>query len=255
MRSVLQAAFRKRVLGAVAAIAVCALALPVHATTLIKKNFDDLVTEADAVVVGTVRDTQAQYAADRRIHTLVTISDLRVLNGRYDGTSLTLQLVGGRIENDVMLVHGSPRFAVNDRVIVFVQGNGTQMVPFVGWTQGVFRVERDARGRQKVFDHERNPVVEIRGSEVVRDQVNAGDAAIVADPAKSGGSAGKDDSGAASPGVGQGAARGREAMDADSFIAAVTRRAREKQAAGKTVQSVAAPAAVASPQDAAPPQR
>ena len=267
MHTVLKTGHSSKLYAAAMVASMFMLSAQAGATTLLKKSFDDLVTEADAIVVGTVSDTQAQYGADRKIHTLVTITDLQVVHGDYQESSLTLQLPGGRLENDVMVVHGSPRFAVKDRVVVFVQGNGKQFVPIVGWIQGVFRLELDAKtGRQKVTDHERNPVLEVRGSELIKEQINAPDAAIVADPAKAAvsGNGGKsDDASAVSADRGglvplaPGVFAGTEALDADAFIRAITLKVREKQAVGKAVQSVGAqPAANVQPgQDAPPPQR
>jgi hypothetical protein len=248
--------------AAIVLAAVSAVAVQLGATTLVQKNFDDLVTEADAIVVGTVSEAQAVYAADKRINTLVTLSDLQVLHGRYEGTSLTVQLPGGSIENDVMFVHGSPRLAAKERVVLFLRGNGRETVPVVGWTQGVFRIERDAKtGRQKVTDHERNPVLAVRGSDVVRQQINAPEATIVADPAKAqgvrGGGGKQDGAGSPAAAAAQLAAAGREAIDADVFIRAVISKVQEKRAVGRAVQSVGAAAAadIQPGQDAQPPQR
>src|SRR5262245_49925917 len=158
-----------------------------------------------------------------------------------------------------MILHGSPKFAAKDRVVIFIQNNGKQLVPVVGWIQGVFRLEADAQGRQGVFDHDRNPILEVRGAEVLKDQRNAPDATIVADPAKAriAGGSGKSDDGAAAAAAAQLVASGRGAMSADAFLRAIALKIREKQAVGRAVQSVGAqPAANEQPgQDAAPPQQ
>jgi hypothetical protein len=220
------------------------ISLQAHATTLLKKNLDDLVVEADAIVVGTVTDVQAEYTADKSIRTLVTVSDLRVVHGSYQDPSLTLQLPGGQIENDVLDVQGSPRLGKKDRVLLFIQGNGRQIVPFVGWTQGVFRIERDAKsGKQKIKDHDRNPVLEVQGSELIKDQLYASEATIVAEPGKSqaaGGNGGQSDDSSASSAAApkRVASSSKEAIDADAFIREVVRKVREKHAKGKAIQSV-----------------
>ena len=256
MHKVLKTSRSGRLYAAVTLASVVLLSSSAGATTLLKKNFDDLVTEADAIVVGTVIDTQSHYGADKKIETVVTLADLQVVHGRYEGASLSLQLPGGAVENDIMVVHGAPRFAVRDRVILFVQNNGRQLVPFVGWTQGVFRIETDgATGRQQVLDHERNPVVEVRGSDVVKQQVNAPEATIVNGIGKMDavGSGGTTDNGTAATAV-RSEAAGRQAIDSASFLLAIGNKVREKQAAGRQVQSIAtAPAADAQPGQAAPP--
>jgi hypothetical protein len=259
MHSVLKTGHPSRLYAAVMLASMLMLSAQAGATTLLKKNFDDLVTEADAIVVGTVSDTQSHYGPDRKIYTLVTLTDLQVVHGRYQASSLTLQLPGGRIQNDAMVVHGSPRLAVKDRVVLFLQGNGRQMVPFVGWIQGVFRLEPDAKtGRQRIVDHDRNPVVEVRGSELLKDEINTPDATIVSEIGKPGveSGGGKDDAGVESVAPTRPAAAGREAIDAATFIRAIVSKAREKQAVGRAVQSVVQPAASDQPgQDAPPPQR
>ena len=237
--------------GAIALGSVLMMSLQAEATILFKKNLDDLVTEAEAIVVGTVTGAESHYTAEKDIYTLVTLADLKVLHGRYEGNSLTLQLPGGEVDNDVMEVHGSPKLAVKDRVVVFVQGNGQQLVPIVGWTQGVFRLELDAKsGKQKVKDHERNSVLEVRGNEIVRNQVKAPDATIIerpgqaragGDASKAGGDAGKADAGnelANDKAQAKLAAAPTEAMDADAFIREIGRTVKEKKAVGKAIKSV-----------------
>jgi hypothetical protein len=94
------------------------------ATTLLKKNLDDLVRESDAIVVGTVSEIQAQYDASGDSHSFVTLTGLQVIHGEYQEGSLTLRLEGGRVGNHIRAVIGSPRFHANERVLLFVQGNG-----------------------------------------------------------------------------------------------------------------------------------
>jgi hypothetical protein len=243
-----------------AAIVVASLFISFQAgaTTLLKKDLDALVTEAEAIVVGTVSGIQSRYEADNDIQTLVTLTDLQVLHGSYQESSLTLQLAGGQIKNDVMRVDGSPRFAVKDRVLLFIRGNGQQMVPFVGWTQGVFRFEQDAKtGRQTVKDHDRNPVLEVRGSEVIKNQIHAPEALIVGAAQGSAGSTDTPDSLSAPSARAQQVARSAEPLDAEAFIRAVVRKTQEKRAVGRAIRSVDLPATadVLRKQDAAPPIR
>jgi hypothetical protein len=246
-------------LQAAIVIASLFISFQADATTLLKKDFDALVAEAEAIVVGTVSDVQSRYEADNDIHTLVTLTDLRVLHGSYQESSLTLQVAGGQIKNDVMRVDGSPTFAVKDRVLLFIRGNGQQMVPFVGWTQGVFRFEHDAKtGKQTVKDHDRNPVLEVRGSDVIKNEIFAPEATIVE---RAQGSAGNSDTpgkiGAPSAGSPQAARSAQEPLEADAFIRAVVRKTQEKRALGRAIHSVdaALPPGVLRKQDAAPPIR
>ena len=99
------------------------------ATTLLKKNLDDLVREADAIIVGTVTEIQAQSDAGGNIHSFVTLTNLQVIHGDYQDDSLTLRLEGGRVGQQLHAVIGSPQFRQNERVLLFIQGNGQYLVP------------------------------------------------------------------------------------------------------------------------------
>lgn len=139
------------------------------ATTIVYKNFDDLVKEADGIVSGRVASIQSQYNADHEIYTFVTFDQLDVLGGSFQGPSLTLRFKGGQVDNNISQIVGSPEFSLNEQVVLFVQGNGQSMVPVVGWTQGVFRVAQDSSGQQVIHDHEGNRVLGIRASQVMTD--------------------------------------------------------------------------------------
>jgi hypothetical protein len=193
------------------------------ATTLLKKNLDELVREADAIVVGTVTDIQAQSDADGNIHSFVALADLQVIHGDYQDDSLTLRIEGGRVGQDVRFIIGSPQFRPNERVLLFIQGNGQYLVPMVGWTQGIFRLAFDSStGRERIFDHDRNPVLEIRGSEVLTRRLHPSAAEIVGDR----------------PSIGDEALAGREPLGADEFLSEVGRRAGRIGARGKVLRTV-----------------
>jgi len=159
----------RKLLTAVATACVLASgSLASHATVLPYKNFDKLVAEADGVVVGTVQSVESRFVGhSKRIVTLVTLGDLDVMGAKYRKPTLTLRLEGGLVGNEGMHVEGSPDFATNERVLLFVQGNGRDLVPFVGWNQGVFRL-RDNGGETQVLDADGNVVTGIDAGRVMR---------------------------------------------------------------------------------------
>lgn len=151
------------------------------ATTVPYKSFGDLVGESDAVVSGRVASIQSKYSNNKEdIFTFVTLDGLETLAGSYSAPAVTLRFLGGQVGNDILNVSGSPSFKLNERVIVFVHGNGRNMVPVVGWTQGVFRVAPEAgSGQQVVRDHDGNRVFGLQGSTLVKEQIHQPEAAIV----------------------------------------------------------------------------
>jgi hypothetical protein len=149
---------------------------PSSATTVLALKFDELVRMADGVVLGTVERVISRRDERKHIATYVTLTDVEMLTGSYQGKTLTLRFEGGAAENEIVEVEGSPRFREKERVILFVHGNGEQLVPVVGWGQGVFRVVRDPRGGPEVIsDSVGNRVFGIRDGQVVKERRVASD--------------------------------------------------------------------------------
>jgi hypothetical protein len=162
------------------AVALAAFPLQSSATTLFYKSFTDLVNEADGVVSGHVASVNSQYNANKEIYTFVTLDQLEVLSGSYQDSTLTIRLKGGKVENDISHVIGSPEFTEGERVVLFVNGNGKYMVPLVGWTQGVFRIQQDpATSLDVIKDADGNRVVGVQNGQVLRDQVAQPEATIL----------------------------------------------------------------------------
>ena len=163
-----------------AALSLTAFSLPSSATTLFYKSFNDLMKEADGVVSGHVVSVNSQYNANKEIYTFVTLDQLEVLSGSYQDSTLTIRLKGGKVENDISHVIGSPEFTEGERVILFLNGNGKNMVPLVGWTQGVFRIQQDATTSLDVVkDADGNRVVGVQNGQVLRDEVVPSEATIL----------------------------------------------------------------------------
>ena len=75
------------------------------------------------------------------------------------------------VNGNVLEVQDSPKFAVKDRVVLFLKDNGHELVPFVGWTQGVFRVFYDEQtGVDRIKDNSGNPVLAVAGDEIIKGQ-------------------------------------------------------------------------------------
>lgn len=143
----------------------------VQATTLAYKDLDSLAAESEGIVVGTVSKIESNYGYDNDIYTFVTLENLVPVKGSYPQQDFVLQLKGGQIGNDVLDVEGSPHFEPNERVVLFIHGNGRELVPLVGWTQGVFRVGVDqASGQEIVLDHDGNRVLGVAGKRLIKER-------------------------------------------------------------------------------------
>lgn len=131
----------------------------VFATTVLEKDFPSLVQEADTIAVGTVTAIEATQEQETPF-TLVTFTDLDILKGDPHQEELTLRILGGPGPDGLRLnIVGVPTFHLGDRMVVFVVGNETQAVPFVGMWQGVYRVVRDSERETAVMaDHAGQPL-------------------------------------------------------------------------------------------------
>ena len=129
----------------------------VSATSVAPPNFDELVAEADVVFDGVVTAVTASLVGvgeARHIESAVTFTVLDALKGQA-ATPFVLKTAGGAIGNLRMEITGAPKFAVGERMILFVEKNGAQFIPLVGVMHGQFRIKRDsATSREIVLTHD-----------------------------------------------------------------------------------------------------
>ncbi|MCY4388352.1 MAG: hypothetical protein OXC18_14770 [Desulfurellaceae bacterium] len=131
----------------------------VWATTVLEKSFPDLVQEADTIVVGTVTAIETEQGGEVPF-TLVTFGALDIVKGSHQEDELTVSVMGGPAPDGMRLhIAGVPDFHLGDRMVVFIVGNETHAVPFVGMWQGVYRVVRDVETDTEVMaDHAGRPL-------------------------------------------------------------------------------------------------
>jgi hypothetical protein len=121
------------------------------ATTVEAPDFDSLISQADYVVRATVKSVTSDWRESqghRYIGTKVELEVHEVIKGTPP-TPLVLDLVGGRVGAEELIIQGAPKFQLNEEAILFVHGNGTQIYPLVAMMHGVYPVFHDAKtGRE-----------------------------------------------------------------------------------------------------------
>ncbi|MGR9107226.1 MAG: hypothetical protein ACU843_09880 [Gammaproteobacteria bacterium] len=131
---------------------VLVMAMPnAQATHPIESDLSDFVQKADLIFEGTVVNVEyrsSDVASQDQValpHTFVTYQIETPIKGRSEeGNSLTLRFRGGPDEQgNTLMIPGAPLFEVGDHDMVFVKGNGTDIVPLVGWSHGRFRIVDD----------------------------------------------------------------------------------------------------------------
>ena len=131
------------------------------------------------MVIGQVSAIETAESPKGEIYTYVTLKLSDTLYGIAQTQSLVLRFFGGAYGEDIVEVHGSPQFQVGEELLMFLAGNTKEIVPVVGWTQGIFRPCRDESGRDLACDYAGNRVFEVAGNEIVKEAVHFVDAEIV----------------------------------------------------------------------------
>src|SRR5205085_2132009 len=130
------------------------------ATTVIPPTFDQLVDQAEVIFHGTVTKVNSEWigeGAQRHIVSYITFKVKDALKGA-PGQTYTMRTFGGTVDGETMLIGDGPTFDVGDEDILFVENNGSQVVPLVGIMHGRFHVRRDASGQESVTTNEDQPL-------------------------------------------------------------------------------------------------
>jgi len=73
---------------------------------------------------------------------------------------LILEMVGGKVGSEEMVVDGAPKFKVGDEDILFVHGNGRQINPLVALMHGRYPVKHDVHtGREYISRSNGEPLL------------------------------------------------------------------------------------------------
>jgi hypothetical protein len=132
-----------------------------RATTVIAPSFDQMVDTSDYIVRATVKSITSEWrtgSEQRYIASRVELEVLEVIKGSPP-SPLVLDLVGGRVGDQELTIQGAPRFIVGQQHILFVKGNGRQIIPLVGMMHGKYDVRRDKRtGREEILRFNGQPL-------------------------------------------------------------------------------------------------
>jgi hypothetical protein len=120
----------------------------VEASIVRDMTLDDLVQEADQIVVGKVLSVQSDWDSDHR--TILTTIRIQVNEGwkgilPNDG-QITLVQQGGTIGDTEMAVQGMPQFLTNEQAVLFLRGSPRQFV--LGMSQGKRTLRYDEQSKR-----------------------------------------------------------------------------------------------------------
>ena len=127
------------------------LSVRLPATTVEAPDIDSLINQSDYVVRAVVSSATPEWrenAGRRYISTRVELEIREVIKGAPP-SPLVLDLIGGRIGQDELVVEGMPRFHVGDEQVLFVHGEQRKMFPLVAMMHGVYPVMHEAKSGQE----------------------------------------------------------------------------------------------------------
>jgi hypothetical protein len=140
---------RRRFLWILFLAGIALAAVVANSTTLARMSFDELAQKSSAVARLRCRSSQSQWDGGE----LWTETRFEVVerNKGLLGTNVTVRMFGGRADGFTSHVDGVPVFRAGEEVYLFLWGKPGESYRVLGWSQGTFRINRDARtGTEKI---------------------------------------------------------------------------------------------------------
>ncbi|HSK76654.1 MAG TPA: hypothetical protein VLQ45_09370 [Thermoanaerobaculia bacterium] len=124
---------------------VLAVAIPAAASTFVALSRGELVAQSDAIVQGRVLKVSSFWSPSGRLIVSEAMIEVEETIAGRAPSVVVLRTAGGTVGGYTIEAHGFPKFAVNDRLVLFVQGAGN-LAKVTGYQQGQYRIVRDKAG-------------------------------------------------------------------------------------------------------------
>jgi hypothetical protein len=144
MKTSLSLPVRAAVLG----LLLLASVASVDGATFLVPTDDEMIDDAEAIVVGTVREMHSELTAAGEIVTKITFDvELSLKKHSSIGATVTLEEAGGIVDGRFMATSASPTYWLGNRALVFVARSNEKWRTY-GFSLGKFDFARDAMGRE-----------------------------------------------------------------------------------------------------------
>ena len=134
---------RRRFLWILFLAGLALLAIAANATTLSRLRFEELVSQATAVARLRCIGAQSRWE-NGEIWTETRFEIVELNKGRLP-LLVRVRMPGGHIGNLHSRIEGVPVFHSGEEAYVFLWGQEGETLRVLGWSQGTFRITRDAR--------------------------------------------------------------------------------------------------------------
>jgi len=143
------------------ATAILAISTSLHATTIQKFTFEEMVELSALIVEAEVLDVSI-IDKGNVVHTNVLLAVNDVLKGEIPGDYLELNFLGGESDKIAVLVSGQDIPLLGEKGFYFIEDLESKSVnPLIGWSQGHFRIITDAKGYETLLTDVQQEVMEI----------------------------------------------------------------------------------------------
>jgi len=143
------------------ATAILAIGTSLHATTIQKFTFEEMVELSALIVEAEVLDVSI-IDKGNVVHTNVLLAVNDVLKGENPGDYLELNFLGGESDKIAVLVSGQDIPLLGEKGFYFIEDLDSKSVnPLIGWSQGHFRIITDAKGYETLLTDVQQEVMEI----------------------------------------------------------------------------------------------
>jgi hypothetical protein len=134
---------RRRILWMLLVVGLMMLALAAKGTTLVALRLDDLARKSTAIARLRCLESRAQWENGE----LWTETRFEVLEQNKGALAslVTVRTIGGSDRRLRSRVEGVPTFSAGEEVYLFLWGHEGEAFRVLGWSQGTFRIVRDAR--------------------------------------------------------------------------------------------------------------
>jgi len=140
---------RRRFLWVLFLAGIALTAVVAKSTTLARMSFDELAQKSSAVARLRCKGSESHWDGGE-LWTETRFEVVKLNKGSL-GASITVRMLGGRADGVTSRVDGVPTFRVGDEVYLFLWGKPGESYRVLGWSQGTFRIIRDARtGVEKI---------------------------------------------------------------------------------------------------------
>jgi hypothetical protein len=127
------------------------------ATTVTPPEFSALVNESDYIVHAKVSSVLSEKrtasGGAAKIVTIVGLEVIEIVAGAPP-KEIKLEMLGGKVGDEELVVAGMPQFTVGDEDILFVRGNGHSISPLYGMMHGRYPIGRDAASGRRFVARE-----------------------------------------------------------------------------------------------------